>query len=170
MRYVLVGVSLVAAILVLTTAEAVAQPLPAAVAVDHDSAVSRLLDLTNTERDRMGLTRLALSPALQLAAQSYTTVLASSDCFAHTCGPVPNVVDRDAVAGYAGWWSLGENLAGGYPTPEDVIAGWMASSEHRANILSANFTDIGIGVASGSGRLRVYWAEEFGTRDQDSAN
>ena len=48
------------------------------------------------------------------------------------------------------------------------MAGWMASSAHRANILKVEFTEIGIGVTSGGGRFGVYWAQEFGTRDDDA--
>jgi uncharacterized protein YkwD len=129
--------------------------------------VARVLDLTNSERDKAGLAPLNLSDQLQAAAQSYTVVLASGDCFAHTCGPMPNFADRDAVAGYDGWWSIGENLAGGYSSPDEVMAGWMASPGHRANILSVTFTEIGIGVTRGGGRFGMYWAEEFGARDAD---
>jgi uncharacterized protein YkwD len=150
---------------VLTTGEVVAQTSPAP--PDRAGAVARVLTLTNTERDKAGLAPLALSDQLQTAAQAYTVVLASSDCFAHTCGPMPNFADRDAAAGYEGWWSIGENLAGGYPTPEEVVAGWMASPGHRANILSVTFTEIGIGVTRGGGRFGTYWAEEFGARDSD---
>jgi uncharacterized protein YkwD len=150
---------------VLTTGEVVAQTSPAP--LDRAGAVARVLDLTNSERDKAGLAPLNLSDQLQAAAQSYTVVLASGDCFAHTCGPMPNFADRDAVAGYDGWWSIGENLAGGYSSPDEVMAGWMASPGHRANILSVTFTEIGIGVTRGGGRFGMYWAEEFGARDAD---
>jgi uncharacterized protein YkwD len=53
--------------------------------------------------------------------------------------------------------AAGENIAMGYTTPEAVMNGWMNSSGHRANILSANFTLIGVGyVASGN-----YWTQVF---------
>jgi uncharacterized protein YkwD len=168
MRYVLAGAALAAAIVVLTTGEVAAQPSPAP--IDRAGATARVLDLTNTERGKAGLAPLTLSDELQSSAQAYTLVLASSDCFAHTCGPMPNFADRDAAAGYDGWWSLGENLAGGYPTPEEVMAGWMASPGHRGNILSVTFTEIGIGVTRGGGRFSMYWAEEFGARELDDGD
>src|SRR5919109_1185606 len=77
-----------------------------------------------------------------------------------TAGPAH---DRDAVAGYTGWSAIGENIAAGYPTPEAVVAGWMSSPGHRANILSPNFTEIGIGLAQG-GKYGSYWTQDFGTR------
>ena len=66
--------------------------------------------------------------------------------------------------GYAGWSAVGENIAAGYATPEDVVAGWMASPGHRANILSPNFSEIGIGVSAGGGQFGTYWTQEFGAR------
>lgn len=53
--------------------------------------------------------------------------------------------------------SAGENIAKGYTTPEAVVNGWMNSAGHRANILNASFTHIGVGYA-GDGR---YWTQMF---------
>ena len=167
MRCVLVASCLSAAVTLLTTGAVAAQQTPTD-PPSQASAVSRVLILTNAERNKAGLPPLVLSRDLQIAAQSYADVLASSGCFEHTCGPVPNLADRDALAGYAGWWSIGENLAGGYDTPESVMAGWMASPGHRANILSVTFTEIGVGLSNGSGQFHVYWDEEFGTRSSDA--
>jgi uncharacterized protein YkwD len=149
-----------AALAVLPVSQALAAP------ADSDQMTARLLDLTNVERTRAGLPPLTISVSLQDAAQRYSGVLAFGSCFEHTCGPVPSFADRDELAGYTDWSAIGENLAGGYVTPEAVLAGWMASPEHRANILSATFTEIGIGVTTSDGRYSVYWTEEFGTRDE----
>jgi len=116
------------------------------------------------------LAPLAISAELADAAQGYSAVLASSGCFEHTCGAVPNFADRDANSGYAGWTAIGENIAAGYPTPEAVVVGWMASPGHRANILSADFTEIGIGVTSGGGKFGTYWTQEFGARSDAAAH
>src|SRR5579859_1055153 len=129
----------------------------------HDAFVSRVIELTNAERDRAGLAPLAQNDQLADAAQGYSEVLASGACFDHTCGDVPDFADRDAQAGYTDWTDIGENIAAGYPTPEAVVAGWMASPGHRANILSPNFSEIGVGVAQG-GQFGTYWTEEFGSR------
>jgi uncharacterized protein YkwD len=129
-----------------------------------DGMVARVLDLTNAQRRQAGLGPLSLSSQLSDAAQKYSQVLATSGCFEHTCGPVPNFVDRIGQSGYGGWTSLGENIAAGYPTPEAVVGGWMASPGHRENILSPSYSEVGIGIVSGSGQLGTYWTEEFGTR------
>ena len=168
MRWVLASGCLIvaAAILALPLGDVTAEPARAP--LDQPSLVARVLELTNAERGKLNLAPLELSVELQVAAQTYSQVLAAGDCFEHTCGPMPQLTDRNAAAGYAGWTWLGENIAGGYATPEAVMAGWMASSAHRANILKVEFTEIGIGVTSGGGRFGVYWAQEFGTRDADA--
>ena len=53
--------------------------------------------------------------------------------------------------------SAGENIAKGYATPQAVVNGWMNSSGHRANILNANFTHIGVGYVAGG----HYWTQMF---------
>ena len=53
--------------------------------------------------------------------------------------------------------SAGENIAKGYATPQAVVNGWMNSSGHRANILNANYTHIGVGFVSGGN----YWTQMF---------
>jgi uncharacterized protein YkwD len=137
----------------------------AAAPADQASFAGRVLDLTNAERQKAGLAPLLLSPELQAAAQGYSDVLASSDCFGHSCGPVPDLAERDAEAGYGDWTYVGENIAAGYTTPEEVVAGWMASPGHRANILSPSYTEIGIGL-SGGGQYGMYWTQEFGARSR----
>src|SRR5262245_831653 len=113
-----------------------AAPGLASAQVDRDAGIVRVLELTNVERKKVGAAPLALSPELNGAAQSYSDVLASTGCFAHTCGPVPDVADRIDQSGYAGWVAIAENIAVGYPTPEAVVAGWMGSEGHRENMLS----------------------------------
>jgi uncharacterized protein YkwD len=157
-----------AAVTVLSAFLTILQPgvLAAAAAPIQDQSdfSGRVLDLTNAERQKVGLGPLSVSAELQDAAQSYSQVLASSGCFQHTCGAVPDFVQRDSQAGYSGWTALGENIAAGYPTPEAVVAGWMASPGHRANILSPNFTEMGVGVSSALTSLGTYWTQEFGAR------
>ena len=55
--------------------------------------------------------------------------------------------DRIDQAGYEGS-AWGENIAWGYPTPEAVVAGWMNSPGHRANILRDEYTHLGVGIST----------------------
>ncbi len=62
---------------------------------------------------------------------------------------------RISRAGFSGnkW---GENVAAGYSSANTVVAGWMGSPGHRANILNANFTSIGVAYAQSSDGT-MYW-------------
>jgi uncharacterized protein YkwD len=136
----------------------------AAAPQDDAGYIARVLDLTNAERQKAGLPPLAFNAQLGTAAQNYSQVLASTGCFEHTCGSVPDFGDRDRQAGYNGWSAIGENIAAGYQTPEAVVSGWMESPDHRANILSPKYTEIGVGLVTGGGRFGTYWTQEFGAR------
>ena len=54
----------------------------------------------------------------------------------------------------------GENLADGYNTADAVVNAWMASPEHKANILKSDFTTVAVSTAVKNGK--TYWAQEFG--------
>ncbi|NEP19230.1 MAG: hypothetical protein F6J97_20420, partial [Leptolyngbya sp. SIO4C1] len=59
--------------------------------------------------------------------------------------------------------AIGENIAAGYSTPRAVFDGWMASSGHRANILSDRFSEIGFGsYRSPNSTYGTYWVQHFG--------
>ena len=89
--------------------------------------------------------------------------MAASGCFSHSCPPEPSMVRRAETAGYTSWTNLGENIAYGQRTADEVFQAWMNSSGHRANILNPAFRDLGVGLAyNGSGR--PYWVQSFGAR------
>jgi uncharacterized protein YkwD len=136
---------------------------PAAAPSGPPPTVTRVVEMTNVERQKAGLQPLALNPSLLQAAESYAGVMAASSCFGHECGPVRSFSDRAAAAGYTGWIALAENVAAGYPSPEQVMSGWMNSSGHRANILNPRLTEIGVGQAAG-GSMGFYWVQVFGAR------
>ena len=56
--------------------------------------------------------------------------------------------------------SAGENIAAGQTTAESVMKSWMNSPGHKKNILSPNFTHIGVGYAKG-GSYGHYWTQQF---------
>ena len=136
---------------------AAAEPVAA-----REAFTARVVELTNAERARAGLAPLMINPNLVGAAQGYAEVLASGDCFAHTCGPVPELERRIEQAGYTAWIALGENIASGYPSPEQVVATWMASAGHRANILNPDFAEVGVGLAPGGRHGGISWVQAFG--------
>jgi uncharacterized protein YkwD len=57
----------------------------------------------------------------------------------------------------------GENLAIDFSDTEDVVAAWMASPDHCANIMAPAFRDFGVACATSSGSTyRIYWTMELG--------
>jgi uncharacterized protein YkwD len=117
----------------------------------------------NGARAQAGLQPLSISGPLGQAAQRYAETMASSGCFSHGCPPEPSMVRRAEAAGYTSWTNLGENIAYGQRTADEVFQAWMSSSGHRANILNPAFRDLGVGLAyNGSGR--PYWVQSFGAR------
>jgi hypothetical protein len=110
--------------------------------------------LINQERVKFGLPPLNISGELTQSAQDWSDHLASTNNFFHG-----NVTGRIAAAGYD-WGEAGEDLAGGYDTPRDVVAGWMGSQEHCQNILWPDYRDMGGGVNAYPGG--PIWNEDFG--------
>ena len=116
--------------------------------------VSEVIRLVNEERAKEGLPALQTNDAINRAAQVRADELPT--LFSHTRpdGTTCFTALDDAGIRYG---AAGENIAGGYGSPEHVVNGWMNSEGHRANILSASFTTIGVGYNS-TGR---YWVQLF---------
>ncbi|HEY3079775.1 MAG TPA: CAP domain-containing protein [Chloroflexota bacterium] len=145
---------------------AVAITLPAREAAAGTVAErARVVELVNGERARNGLAPLWENAALTSAAEAYAATMASADFFSHTGLDGSTLVSRAEAAGYVGWTWLGENIAAGQSTPEQVFQAWMDSPGHRANILSPNAREIGIGHGYNAvARYRHYWTMELGDR------
>jgi uncharacterized protein YkwD len=126
-----------------------------------DPAVARVVELTNAERQKAGLPPLAVNLSLAAAAQRYAEAMAASGCFSHTCPPIPELQGRVESAGYTQWGRLAENIAAGQRSAEQVVAAWMGSPGHKANILRDGVTEIGVGRATG-GSYGTYWTQVFG--------
>ncbi len=119
-------------------------------------------DLVNDERREAGLHALAWNDRLFHAARDHSLDMAVQDYFSHTSQDGRSAGDRISAAGYS-WQTYGENIACGYADPDAVMAGWMNSAGHRANILNGSFCDLGVGLAehANSGN-RLYWTQDFG--------
>ena len=157
-------------------------PIPALAQTPAEEVV----ELVNQERWTNGqLPPLKQNDLLDASAQTHSGDMAARDFFAHCdldTGTLP--WDRMTAAGYA-WNSAGENIAAGYGSPSAVMAGWMASSGHRANILSTSYREIGVGYeyqttdqadirydsdgdcaadSYNHGPFYRYWTQNFGRR------
>jgi uncharacterized protein YkwD len=91
------------------------------------------------------------------ASAAYARAMGERDRINHKIGgSLPKRVD---AAGYQ-WGAVAENLAAGYSSTEEAMAGWKASAGHRKNLLNPLVTEIGIAAVStppGS-KHRNYWA------------
>jgi uncharacterized protein YkwD len=118
------------------------------------SISASIICLLNAERSSAGLAPLALNSKLTKASAGMAALMVKQRFFAHDTPGGRSLVDRIKPTGYIrGNWSLGENLAwgsGSLATPRAIVNSWMHSPGHRANILHAQFKDIGIGIKLGA--------------------
>jgi uncharacterized protein YkwD len=104
---------------------------------------------------------LNVQGSLVAAAQMHSEDMACNNYFSHTGLDGSTVGGRSTRQGY-GWSFVGENIGAGYSSPEAVVQGWMNSPGHRANILSPDYTEIGIGYAfSADSDYGTYWTAVF---------
>lgn len=98
--------------------------------------------LINQERLKFGLPPMDISSDLNHSAQGWTDAMVSSGNFAH--GSDNAFSNRLLDAGF-NWGEAGEDIATGYLTPRDVVAGWLASPDHCSNVLDPDFREMGTG-------------------------
>ncbi|MGW4914472.1 CAP domain-containing protein [Streptomyces sp. NPDC004270] len=142
-----------------TTASAAPKPssTPKATAT-ASGVVARIVELVNAERSKVGCSALTLNKTLSKVAQAHSEDMALHQNMSHSGSDGSSPGDRITSAGYT-WSAYGENVAYGYASPEQVMAGWMASPGHKANILNCTFKEIGVGLA----QPNSYWTQDFGT-------
>lgn len=97
---------------------------------------------TNAQRARYGLPALQIDPALQQQARGHAAWMTNHQTMQHTSAAV------------------GENIAMGQPSAPDVVAAWMNSSGHRANILNGGYHKIGAAAYTAPNGT-IYWCEQF---------
>ena len=152
-----------------------ARPAPARVAArlpDSRDVGKIILDAVNRaraterncgERHFTAAPALKWNPALSSAALAHSSDMARQNYFSHEGKDGREVADRAVQAGYR-WRGIGENIAAGQESPDEVMAGWLASPGHCANIMNRWFTEMGSAYAVGGGRGgRPYWTQVFGT-------
>lgn len=138
-----------------------AQPARACATPSQADVLSeQLFRLINMERTLDDLEALAWDDELAKVSQEYACRMIEGEFFGHIDPRTktgPN--HRLTMTGYE-FNVMGENLALGQTTAAEVLDGWMASPSHRDNILSAEWTQIGIGVRTDEDGV-LYWVLEF---------
>ena len=111
-------------------------------------------ELINEQRVKNGLKPLTISEELSVKARVKSTDMLENNYFSHNS---PTYGSPFALMKSLGitYRSAAENIAMGYKTAEAVVNAWMNSPGHRANILSSNYTSMGIGHVDG------YWTQWF---------
>lgn len=117
---------------------------------------SEVIRLVNDIRSKNGLKPLATNWELSRVARYKSQDMADKKYFSHTSPTYGSPFDMMRSFGIS-YRTAGENIAYGQRTPKEVVDAWMNSSGHRANILNASYTQIGVGyVSSGN-----YWTQMF---------
>jgi uncharacterized protein YkwD len=106
---------------------------------------------------------VAMDADLRCAARFHSMWMRDTDTFSHD-SPAGELGDdpweRIAATGYAGT-ATGENIAAGYSTAAAVVAGWVDSDGHCANLMNPDSTQTGVGYAAG-GTYAHWWTQNFG--------
>lgn len=97
---------------------------------------------------------------LEVSARLHSLDMIEQGYFDHTGLDGRSPFDRMAAAGFMGAGPLGENIAAGQRTVDEVMAGWMSSPGHCLNIMNPSYRVLGVGYADGSGETR--WTQNFG--------
>ena len=124
--------------------------------VNASQDAQEVLALVNFERANRGLTPLRFSRELMAASEIRANEL--TVLFSHTRPngePCHSLISKGA-------YTVGENIAGGSPTPREVVDLWMNSRGHRANILNPDYEELGVGhVYKSNTKYGHYWAQMF---------
>jgi uncharacterized protein YkwD len=147
-----------------------AQPQLLAVAAQTSKVASRVLEEVNTVRargTRCGDRSFAPAPPLQLSSTLYSAAsehvvdMARHDYFEHVDLSGHSPADRVRATGYR-YKLVGENIAYGPASADEVVAGWLHSPGHCENIMDPRFVEMGLAYAPGQGTRRgLYWDQEL---------
>jgi uncharacterized protein YkwD len=130
----------------------------------------RVLQLANEARSqprRCGGKSFAAAPPLKLvgklndAAREHAKDMAKHSMLSHSGSDGSSPADRVTREHYA-WRMVGENVASGPTSADEVMAGWLASPHHCENLMNPRYTDMGIAyIVDPKSESGVYWAQVF---------
>lgn len=115
--------------------------------VRSDLSDSSLLTYTNAHRADLGLSQLELNEQLDAAAQAKAEDMVNNNYWSHNSPTGKSPWSFVIGSGY-NYAAAGENLAFGFTDADDVIKAWMNSAEHRRNISSTSYRQVGFGLAT----------------------
>lgn len=125
--------------------------------VDPKKFADEVLRLTNVERAKVGAQPLKASK--DLTASALIRAMELPQKFSHTR---PNGYNFASAFVTGKGHVVGENLAGGQKTPQEVVQAWMDSPGHRKNMLSKNFSELGVVYFyQPNSKYKHYWVQHF---------
>ncbi|CAH0485657.1 unnamed protein product [Peronospora farinosa] len=129
-----------------------------------------MLNAVNRERAAFGLPKLCLNNKLRNAALLHSRDMAKKSFMSHTGSNGSTMSSRAATQRYR-WTFLAENVAAGHATVASVVASWMKSKPHRANILSSKVKMFECGYAYNlSSKYKHYWTQDFASGSGERCN
>ncbi|MEF2964256.1 CAP domain-containing protein [Paenibacillus sp. M1] len=137
-----------------TASAAQSQRLAALYAKIQTERAAEVVALVNKEREAAGLKPLTVHTNLTKMAKTKAIDMYKNNYFNHTSpyyGSPFDMMDAFNIT----YRYAGENIAKGQKSAKEVVADWMDSPGHKANILNANYNLIGVGYYNG------YWVQEF---------
>ena len=139
---------------------------------EADAISRRILELTNKARSSgrecgrepyAAAPPLTLNSTLERAAMAHSKDMAAHNILDHKGTDGSSPADRVTRAGYK-WRIIGENLASGVPTAEEVVNGWLGSPHHCENIMGPRFTQMGVAYYyDAKSAAGIYWTQVFAT-------
>jgi uncharacterized protein YkwD len=152
---------------------ALARPVLSTHLGEWRQAGEEVLRLTNNARAQprtCGSRRFAAAPPLRwagelgLASFIHSRDMATRNYFDHRAPDGSRADARARREGY-NWRRIGENIAAGQGSPQEVMAAWLASPGHCENIMTREFVDMGAAYAINEhSEHTIYWTQVFGTR------
>jgi uncharacterized protein YkwD len=130
---------------------------------DPERVRSEVLARANAERAASGLPPLVLDPRLNAAAQRHAEDMLLRSYYSHFSPDGAGPAERVRQSGYSARL-VAENIARGPVSVTEAMDNWMASREHRRNLLHPGLTHLGVGVAFGRNSVgnTVLWVQNFG--------
>lgn len=150
---------------------AVGYSKPGILGISANIDQKKLIELTNSERQKKGLPPVSENEALDKAASLKAQNMFEENYWAHFAPSGRTPWDFILGSGYKFTYA-GENLAKNFYNSSDVVSAWMASPTHRDNLLNPKYQDIGIAVMEGvlNGQKTTLIVQEFGTTENIAVN
>lgn len=149
------GMGMLSLVAVLTLTQSAQAPV-------RESLIDQVVRLTNVERVKAGVRPLNNNSLLESMAAYLASELVIMGQLVHADRQGRDLVSRAGMVRYP-YVAIGENIAQGQRTAEEVVKAWMDSRGHRANLLSPDFREIGVGQAVHQRQGR-FWVQIFGSR------